>query len=232
MLLVFCTAGRVQAARFDGVGWQGQSFPCAECHPDERIASHPVGVVPSMAVPNDLPLDDKGRIACFTCHRDHGDIEATGNGLRSLRRPTVSRLCHSCHGFEAKVNHRGNLPFAHTLDRRSRIVDGRGIDRRSLDCLGCHAELHPMIGDSGVRRAARGGAFGGAGFSHPIGVELVRAGDRSGGRLSWQALRDPRVRLLGGRVGCPSCHNPFSPAPNKLVMDNHRSKLCFSCHAM
>jgi len=230
--LLLAVAARVDAASYDGVGWRGESLACTECHPDERIASHPIGMVPSMAVPADLPLDEKGRVSCFTCHRDHGDIQPTGDGLRSLRRATVRALCQSCHSFEPVMNHRGNLPFAHTFDHRSRIVDSRGVDRRSLDCLGCHDGIHPMIGGEGVRRASLGWSLGGVGTSHPIGVELVQRSDRSGRKLSWQPAGDPRVRLLGGRVGCPSCHNPFSPAPNKLVMDNRGSHLCFACHAM
>jgi len=215
-----------------GAGRQGEEIPCLECHADEAIASHPVGMVPSMAVPADLPLTAAGQVTCFTCHRDHGDIQPTGDGLQSLRRSTVWQLCQSCHHDEARMNHRGNLPFAHTLDRRSRIVDGRGIDRRSLDCLGCHAELHPMMGSDGVRRASLFGGSSAMGLSHPIGVELDATSARSGRPMAWQPARDPRIRLLDGRVGCPSCHNPFSTAPKKLVVDNRGSRLCFGCHAM
>jgi len=214
-----------------GTGRQGEEIACAECHPDNAVSSHPVGVVPSMAVPDDLPLDAAGRVVCSTCHRDHGEIVPTGDGRRSLRRSNIPTLCRSCHRFEEVINHRGNLPFAHALDRPGRAVDERGIDHRSIQCLGCHDALHPMIGGEEIRQARLFGNGSGT-ISHPIGVELASNSHLSGGPLEWRPVLDPRIRLLGGRVGCPSCHDPFSTRSNKLVVDNHGSRLCLGCHGI
>ncbi|HBB40986.1 MAG: hypothetical protein COW73_01435 [Nitrospirae bacterium CG18_big_fil_WC_8_21_14_2_50_70_55] len=207
----------------------GDESVCGGCHPENTRLSHPLGMVPSMAIPADLPVDAYGRVTCTTCHLHHDQIVATGSGLGSLRRPSIAALCRSCHRNEAVLNHRGTLPFAHAAGRDTDALDPRGIDRRSLACLGCHDGLHPEIG------SARSGRVRAAGLSmntsHPIGVELAERG-RPGGRGAWRQPVDERIHLFDHRVGCPSCHDPFSPAPEKLVMDNHGSRLCFGCHVI
>lgn len=203
----------------------GDYSVCGGCHPENTRLSHPVGMVPSMAVPVDLPLDAYGQVTCTTCHLHHDQIVPTGTGMRSLRRAAIATLCRSCHRDEPVLNHRGNLPFAHAAGRDTEDFDARGVDRRSLACLGCHDSLHPQVGEASWG-APRGASFSVA-TSHPIGVQLGNGG--SGG--SWRQPVDPNIHLFGGRVGCPSCHDPFSLAPEKLVMDNHGSKLCFGCHA-
>jgi len=81
---------------------EGIGPKCVGCHRDyhgkaERL-SHPVNVLPSMAVPRDMPLDAKGRIICVTCHRFHtGYKDSDGKKLFFLRRSIGKALCYSCH---------------------------------------------------------------------------------------------------------------------------------------
>ncbi len=65
---------------------------CLECHAIEAALSHPIDVVPSMAVPSRLPLVD-GRITCATCHRtdDSGQPHLSGP---SEMAPTFCAQCH------------------------------------------------------------------------------------------------------------------------------------------
>jgi predicted CXXCH cytochrome family protein len=46
----------------------------------------------------------------------------------------------------------------------------------------------------------------------------------------FNAALDHRVILVDGRVTCISCHDPYSSEPKRLVMSNHRSRLCLECH--
>ena len=66
---------------------------------------------------------------------------------------------------------------------------------------------------------------------HPVGVRYRRdAGRRSGSPLVPLDAVDPRIRLFDDRVGCGSCHSPYSTRDDQLVMSNERSRLCLSCH--
>ena len=225
LLVALLAVGLIDAVAGDTASAADDSV-CGGCHPENTRLSHPVGMAPSMEVPTDLPLDAYGRVTCTTCHLHHDRIVPTGTGLRSLRRTSIAALCRSCHRDEPVRNHRGNLPFAHAAGRDTEELDPRGVDRRSLACLGCHDGLHPEIGEEVGR--VRSADFSTA-TSHPIGVELVDT-LRSG--RSWRRPVAEEIHLFDNRVGCPSCHDPFSRAPEKLVMDNHGSKLCFGCHVI
>jgi len=74
---------------------------CQECHAAalEDNINHRVGIRPSMKVPADLPLNEKGEISCITCHDIHTEhISAkTGNRTWFLRRQMLKReLCIAC----------------------------------------------------------------------------------------------------------------------------------------
>lgn len=107
------------------------------------------------------------------------------------------------------------------------------LDKESLDCLLCHPESFPaqvcMLMDC----------------DHPVGNDYVVASMRNKGLTPPFALPPP-VRLINNRIGCTTCHIPFSeqshasmtarrrsypavPDP-MLVMENRHSELCLSCH--
>jgi hypothetical protein len=73
---------------------------CRTCHPDEKNGYiHPINMTPSMTVPDDLVLNNKGQTSCITCHfyHDKGKAALTSRN-QYFRRSTVKRLCMSCHG--------------------------------------------------------------------------------------------------------------------------------------
>ena len=68
---------------------------CLACHERERAGvGHRVGMVPSMRVPPDMPLDAAGRLTCATCHDPHA-VDGPNRWL--LRRPAGAALCRACH---------------------------------------------------------------------------------------------------------------------------------------
>lgn len=101
---------------------------CLECHSAPGLGiSHPVHVRPgatgrAMTVPDDLPLDEKGRLFCLTCHRAHAPFLSVRRAFPSqqpvgrsaddegrllyrtyyVRRSDSTRgfapLCEGCHG--------------------------------------------------------------------------------------------------------------------------------------
>ena len=75
---------------------------CAQCHRkgmgSAARLSHPIDVVPSMAIPPDMPLDEQGRMTCVTCHTYHtGYRDENGNKRYFLRRPQGKTFCYACH---------------------------------------------------------------------------------------------------------------------------------------
>ena len=78
---------------------------CQECHAAslEDNINHRVGIRPSMKVPEDLHLNEKGEISCITCHDPHAEYVSakTGNRTWFLRRQMLKReLCLACHAEE------------------------------------------------------------------------------------------------------------------------------------
>jgi predicted CXXCH cytochrome family protein len=75
---------------------------CQECHAAslEDNLNHRVGVRPSMKVPDDLHLNERGELSCVTCHDPHTEYisSRTGNRTWFLRRQMLKReLCLACH---------------------------------------------------------------------------------------------------------------------------------------
>ncbi|MCB2183400.1 MAG: cytochrome c3 family protein [Desulfobulbaceae bacterium] len=80
---------------------------CLRCHDaypcktggESSYFSHPIGIVPSLEVPDDMPLDAEKRMGCMTCHKFHdGAGKAVDLYPSYLRRSPGLKLCFACHG--------------------------------------------------------------------------------------------------------------------------------------
>ncbi|MHC4785770.1 MAG: cytochrome c3 family protein [Planctomycetota bacterium] len=216
---------------------------CGNCHLIDPGFSHPVDVVPSMAVPPHLPLAG-GRITCTTCHEEgsarHRSARIQHGAL--LRSPaTTPALCAECHdrwSDSRRDMHASMLGQAHLrwLDRPgTEITDDRrssgSRDPQSSACLGCHDGTVATDAGDHTDDAVRNQA-GAPGANHPVGVLYVVDGSQpdEGPALRPPEMLDPRIRLYDLRVGCGSCHSPYAGGEALLVMSNRQSQLCLSCH--
>lgn len=199
---------------------------CAACHRMPEVLSHPVGIHPRGDV-GELPLEH-GRLTCVTCHAI--ETAAEHEQARRERRPLLrttgdpAGLCATCHPMSAdrSAQHAQRLS-AHL--GRSGILGGGwgagGLDEESASCVSCHdgsVVMDPAHPATASMRSAD---------THPIGIAYRP--DR-GGSLRSPADLDDRIRLFDGRVGCGSCHSPYSSRPSLLVMSNEGSALCLDCH--
>jgi predicted CXXCH cytochrome family protein len=224
-----------------GRGWIGGD--CGGCHEIDEPWSHPVGIVPSIPVPPEFPLED-GRLVCTTCHdnrssADHARARRFHEPL--LRAVSPAALCAGCHDPTGTA--RGEMHA--TMLRRAHLrapdggapappavdVDGVQLDLESRTCLGCHdGSVAPAAAGASDRHGPLGARHAAPpliGASHPVGVRYGRGRDRN----LWSAdTLDPRIRLFNQRVGCGSCHSPFARHKALLVMPNSASQLCLSCH--
>lgn len=200
---------------------------CGGCHATATGLSHPVGVQPSMPVPADLPLE-QGQITCVTCHDDssaeaHARARLQHNSL--LR--TNADLCSQCHDQSIMTRqsmHGSALGQAHLAwPGQPRHTDTHDSDRTNT-CLSCHDGS--LASDPGVRV----GAGARSDTDHPIGIVYSPRSMAKVRTLVPAAMLDSRIRLFDGKVGCGSCHSPYSSREKLLIMSNRDSALCLSCH--
>ena len=214
---------------------------CKKCH--EKIFSgegyvHPFNVRPTFTVPADLPLSPEGEITCATCHNIHSPV-MTPSGTKSyfLRRIGPRRqFCEACHkGGVGTGSHRAALGEAHFSSKYIVTDSSRLVDPMSRECISCHDGTFSTSVTVAVGRWRHGREF--IKFDegeHPIGMDYEQARTRAGGKSDLRPIDtvDPRIRFFGGKVGCGSCHDPYSTIEKKLVMSDRGSRLCFACHAM
>ncbi len=218
---------------------------CYQCH--EAVAKnaymHPVDIQPrTIHVPFDFPLSRDGLLTCSTCHDVHAPaITPFGTKTYFLRRLQRGKpFCDSCHeqGDAMAGGHEGALGMAHLESDAAAFATSAafmGIDPLSRQCISCHdgnfaASVTLNTGQWQHHSSLMNHDSG----SHPIGIDYEAARLARGGRSDLRPIEevDRRITFYDGRVGCGSCHNPYSRNEKKLVMSNRRSALCFACHAL
>lgn len=177
------------------------------------------------------------------------NLSASGPG--TARATSETRICNFCHAPHnaspsAPLWNRRAAGSTYTPYTSSSARAGGGQPTgASLNCLSCHdgtialGELlnrtAPVAMSGGVTTMPEGTGKLGTDLSddHPVSIvynaALVAA---SGGELADPATLTGKVRLdASGRLQCTSCHDPHDDSQgNFLVMSNHASALCQTCH--
>lgn len=223
--------------------YSGLTKKCMTCHTTlyDKGYMHPVDITPkNVHVPLDFPLSPTGNITCSTCHDIHSEPE-TPFGKKSyfLRRYEKGKsFCDICH------QDTNNLTTGHEAVFREAHFDSKymasdmeiEIDTMSRNCLSCHdgSLAQSITVKVGKWRHTKDFLEHDEGGMHTIGMkysDVVHTNKKA-------ALRpldeiDKRIRFFeDGKVGCGSCHDPYSTLPKKLVIEATGSKLCFACHKM
>lgn len=119
---------------------------------------------------------------------------------RCTLRKTPDQLCGVCH--DCTKGMACVIGVAH-------LGSSSAIDAHLNACFTCHD------GSIGKQVTVKG--------SHKVNTLYVR-------RQGFNNLTDERVVLIGGRVTCVSCHNPYTDERTRLVKSNEGSRLCLTCH--
>jgi predicted CXXCH cytochrome family protein len=220
---------------------------CGRCHDDifTKGYTHPVNMKPgNVLVPGDMPLSREGALNCCTCHDIHSSfLTPYGAHTYYLRRGEIGQnfcsICHSCRRSRS-AGHKGTLGKAHLAYRHINTMSAassRAIDPMSQDCISCH---DGATATSIPIRVSTIAAVGSESMTndmsnHPIGIDYETARvsrKRSMSDLRPMAMVDPRISFFDGKIGCGSCHDPYSTIENQLVKSDRGSALCFSCHLM
>jgi predicted CXXCH cytochrome family protein len=206
-------------------------YLCLKCHQLARKNSHPSELVPSMKLPGSFPVDWQGRITCTTCHDPHAE-NLTANPAMLRGNAGGRDFCTLCHQnlFTDPGKHLAASEIAHTKSWTSPDRDtlSRILDKVSLECLACHeGSVGPVVTFQTAGQATL--SFQGRNFSHPIGMDYAEA---ASGNRELRSMDDlsPMISLYEGKVGCTSCHSPFSKEADMLVFSNRGSALCLECH--
>jgi len=212
---------------------------CERCHGDLGEKTHPVELAATRRVPAGWPLDAQGRLMCSTCHDPHLAVGASKKTARGhlLRGDRLGAdFCQACHGRlgdgDTRAWHVVVTRTAHGSEPDPVESPGRPLDSLSARCLACHDGI--LGKDAGLRIGARRPGTRRA-SSHPVGVRYdpvprPRKSDDAGPRLRPVASLDERLRLFGGKIGCGTCHDPYSRNRKLLVIDPSHGRLCRSCH--
>lgn len=203
---------------------------CGICHRNGmKTASHPVDIFPETTkIPSDMPLS-RGKLTCNTCHNPHAKrFNAFGEKSYFLRRTAIGReFCISCHEADpVKQSHKDMFDSAH-LGRKFRSTNpSKLLDKMSVDCISCHDGTTGQAVDfsygEGVWRHNLTD-------THPIGVSYEESRMKDGSLKPISKL-SKKLHFFGGRIGCGTCHDPYSKLPAQLVMTNENSRLCTECH--
>lgn len=114
-------------------------------------------------------------------------------------------------------------------------VSGLSLDSQSMECVSCHESFIS---------AATGQACHMGTCEHPVAADYDSLSLKNPGLVRPASL-NPAIKLENNRMGCLSCHIPYSKANHELLsnerkssngpdpmlaLDNTRSNLCTSCH--
>ncbi len=218
---------------------------CGHCHVDRyakdrdeaaAMATHPVNIksdkvkIADEIVEVGGKVGTNGEIICQTCHSPH---YAKYDATILVKRNVKSALCKTCHSDKKMVaNTKHDLSLAKgdlKNIREQTVAEGgtcsachvphggnglkmwarplkKGEEQVAELCYSCHSDGH-VAAKKQVGKE-----------THPIGKKLSNLGndiELSGYSETGKALKG------GGRVSCPSCHNPHQWDPNNA---NKRSK--------
>lgn len=204
---------------------------CNTCHQMRTENSHPSKITTELSIPRHMPLDEAGEMTCATCHDPHGG--KTGHLPFLLRVDAHGEfLCQSCHELDNVSDGlcmvTSGIAHVKTSTPPDSMHFSQNLDRISLNCLACHGTTSRKDTPYHESMPSKTSVMG-AGFVHPIGSHYADTANRSRGYREPEQL-SPLIALYEGKVGCFSCHNPFSTEKSRLVMKGGNSHLCLECH--
>jgi predicted CXXCH cytochrome family protein len=210
---------------------------CMRCHEDLKTVSHVVDVAPTMAIPQELPLDESGRITCATCHDPHlpPTDPFTGKKTYFLRDGLVGKAeCALCHTTELSAihqpTHRPAMDRAHGFSSYTVLYPDPPLDSLSIMCIDCHnapGSFQKTYPGAGIWKHGPD-----MGLSHPIGTDYRDAAMRDK-QLKAMIDLDHRLLFFEGRIGCCTCHDPYRPGGGvdlRIGVKGGFQDLCLACH--
>lgn len=208
----------------------------AGCHDYDSGLNHPVGIKATGQVPAQMPLDSQGQITCLTCHDELGGADYLPAYLRHAPGKDFCGSCHRGTGEDVKKHsHQQATTRAHLniwgrrTSSENHTEANPAIDLESYTCLSCHDNISvvvPRDNESASEKRRRRQDMS----DHPIGMNYARKALADSNRFKAPLAIDNRIRFFDGRVGCGSCHSPYSGNEKHLALSSTKGSLCRQCH--
>jgi hypothetical protein len=193
---------------------------CMNCHKkiDPKL-SHQVDIYPykNTIIPVDMPLTDR-RLTCLTCHYTHPLEGGTASTFIRGEKSGIG-FCIECHQNDTREH--VNTGKAHIQPNKAKT--SASLDEITSLCIECH-DMGKYYEWGEERYACM------SKLNHPVGVLYQDVETLRKGTFCPVNDLNKDINLFGGKIGCGTCHNIYSPIRNLLVMSNHKSKLCLQCH--
>jgi predicted CXXCH cytochrome family protein len=169
-------------------------------------------------------------LACRSCHSRAAALELASSEVIGKKMPAdlpvnlFLRHCQNCHGMRSDLSqlspgHRLAAQFYH---HETELLAKLGS---SEACRGCHSPSGDGWGiDLAGLRAPR---FHDA-ATHPMGA--VKSARISTTGYNVRKKIDRRIRLVGGKIACLSCHSLTEATDARLVRFDAAYDLCLGCH--
>jgi len=103
------------------------------------------------------------------------------------------------------------------------------IDRLTIGCLECHNSILLKDKDQSGKTVLEKGFHAFVG-KHAIGIDYHEMVLSKPGSFKKPDPKRNNIVFVGGKLGCVSCHNPFSTLPHNLNMLEKDQALCKECH--
>jgi predicted CXXCH cytochrome family protein len=200
-----------------------------------------------MQIPELFPLDEEGKMQCFTCHTAHSVSSEMGMEKTIFIRASNdnSKMCTLCHADKDGGAEKGNHPIGSQEEKipESLVSHGArtGDQRNHVICETCHT-VHGSPNESFLVESARNSGLclechsdkqiftpdGQRNHQHvvnvkPEKVEIPGSVIKSGAKLGYS-----------GEIICQTCHDIHNNNFEKnllLIMKDAKSSLCLTCHS-
>lgn len=213
---------------------------CQECHAAalEDNLNHRVGIRPSMRVPPDLRLNEKGELSCITCHDPHGEYLSGRTGARTyfLRRQMLKReLCLACH---AEANYaEPTVTVELVAPVNNAVVDSMPVPLIGIVSSKRVEDLQLRINDTSLVLSVRNGVFTTM-LSLQEGINAIRIGGGEVVPTMLNILYNPalpgkttyrlyRTHATVTRKDCFECHDREARG---YVISANDDQVCVRCH--
>ena len=213
---------------------------CQECHAAslEDNLNHRVGIRPSMKVPEDLHLNERGELSCVTCHDPHAEYFSAKTGGRTwfLRRQMLKReLCLACHAEENYLEPK--IAIELLAPANNAVVDRLPVPLIGTVSDGRLGEVTAEINDSRLVLSVRNQTFSTM-LSLRDGINTIRITWTGAVPVILNILFNPdlpremtyrlyRSHGMVNRRDCFACHDERS---SSWTIPTDDAVLCAKCH--
>ncbi len=165
---------------------------------------------------------------CLDCHSFHSNrfLVAGDKAFEfNFENQTIRTLCATCHapGSDLSSISDGHRSAAKIYHSDSRLLAGLSP---SESCLLCHARGSGWMSDKTLDQMEVPRFSKHA--THPLGITVPLG--KNNGRNGIREELDPRIKLIGGKIECQTCHSLTQQNMKLQTGFTSEKEMCSGCH--